>query len=116
MTTGFRGADRANLVNEAALLATRRGAESVGHEDFDHALERIVAGLEKRNRLLNPLERRVVAYHEMGHALVALALPGMDAVHKVSIIPRGIGALGYTIPPPTAIGTAACRERVGQDV
>src|SRR3546814_5321026 len=85
MTTGFSGADLANLVNEAALLATRRGAESVGHEDFDHALERIVAGLEKRNRLLNPLERRVVAYHEMGHALVALALPGMDAVHKVSI-------------------------------
>lgn len=101
LTPGFSGADLANLVNEAALLATRRGAESVALEDFTGAIERIVAGLEKRNRLLNADERRVVAHHEIGHALVALALPGSDPVHKVSIIPRGIGALGYTIQRPT---------------
>ncbi len=101
ITTGFTGADLANLVNEAALLATRRHREAVTMDDFTAAVERIVAGLEKKNRLLNPHERRVVAYHEMGHALVALALPGVDPVHKVSIIPRGIGALGYTIQRPT---------------
>jgi cell division protease FtsH len=101
LTAGFSGADLANLVNEAALLATRRGAEAVAAADFTEAVERIVAGLEKRNRRLNEAERRVVAYHEMGHALVAMALPGTDAVHKVSIIPRGIGALGYTIQRPT---------------
>ncbi|MDF2096208.1 ATP-dependent zinc metalloprotease FtsH [Fodinicurvata sp. CAU 1616] len=101
LTTGFTGADLANLVNEAALLATRRRAEAVTLADFTGAIERIVAGLEKRNRLLNPLERKVVAYHEMGHVLVALALPGSDKVHKVSIIPRGIGSLGYTIQRPT---------------
>lgn len=89
MTTGFSGADLANLVNEAALLATRRRAEAVTMEDFTQAIERIVAGLEKRNRVLNPREREIVAYHEMGHALVALALPGTDVVHKVSIVPRG---------------------------
>jgi cell division protease FtsH len=100
LTPGFSGADLANLVNEAALLATRRGAEAVTMADFTAAIERIVAGLEKRNRLLNPHERRVVAHHEMGHALVALTLPGSDAVHKVSIIPRGIGSLGYTIQRP----------------
>jgi cell division protease FtsH len=101
LTPGFSGADIANLVNEAALLATRRGAEAVTMADFTAAIERIVAGLEKRNRLLNPHERRVVAHHEMGHALVALSLPGGDVVHKVSIIPRGIGSLGYTIQRPT---------------
>lgn len=101
LTPGFTGADLANLVNEAALLATRRGAEAVMMDDFNNAIERIVAGLEKRSRLLNEHERRVVAYHEMGHALVALALPGSDPVHKISIIPRGIGALGYTIQRPT---------------
>jgi cell division protease FtsH len=101
LTTGFSGADLANLVNEAALLATRRRAKVVSMEDFTHAIERIVAGLEKRNRLINPRERRIVAYHEMGHALVSMALPGMDEVHKVSIIPRGVGALGYTIQRPT---------------
>ncbi len=101
LTTGFSGADLANLVNEAALMATRRDAEQVTMSDFTMAIERLVAGLEKRNRLLNEHERRVVAYHEMGHALVAMALPGSDAVHKVSIIPRGIGALGYTIQRPT---------------
>src|SRR5690554_1329942 len=101
LTTGFSGADLANLVNEAALLATRRRGKVVTMDDFTHAIERIVAGLEKRNRLINPRERKIVAYHEMGHALVSMALPGVDKVHKVSIIPRGIGALGYTIQRPT---------------
>ncbi|SEJ26914.1 membrane protease FtsH catalytic subunit [Nitrosomonas eutropha] len=101
LTPGFTGADLANLINEAALLATRRDATAVAMEDFNNAIERIVAGLEKRNRLINPDERRTVAYHELGHTLVALALPGSDEVHKVSIIPRGIGALGYTIQRPT---------------
>ncbi len=101
LTPGFTGADLANLVNEAALLATRRGREAVRLEDFTGAVERIVAGLEKKNRLLNAEERRIVAHHEMGHALVACALPGSDVVHKVSIIPRGVGALGYTIQRPT---------------
>ena len=101
LTPGFTGADLANLVNEAALLATRRGADAVTLADFTNAVERIVAGLEKKNRLLNPHEREVVAFHEMGHALVGLSLPGTDKVHKVSIIPRGIGALGYTIQRPT---------------
>ncbi len=103
LTTGFSGADLANLVNEAALLATRRRPDKVAMEDFTQAIERIIAGLEKKNRLLNPKERQVVAYHEVGHALVALALPGSDPVYKISIIPRGIGALGYTLrgPPRT---------------
>jgi cell division protease FtsH len=100
LTPGFTGADLANLVNEAALLATRRKADAVTMSDFNNAVERMVAGLEKRNRLLNPKEREIVAYHEMGHALVALSLPGVDPVHKVSIIPRGVGALGYTIQRP----------------
>ena len=101
LTTGFSGADLANLVNEAAIMATRRDADAVTLDDFTSAIERIVAGLEKKNRLLNPYERNVVAYHETGHALVTLALPGTDTVHKVSIIPRGIGALGYNIQRPT---------------
>jgi cell division protease FtsH len=101
LTTGFSGADLANLCNEAALAATRRGGGDVTLADFTAAIERIVAGLEKKNRVLNPREREVVAYHEMGHALVAMSLPGTDPVHKVSIIPRGIGALGYTIQRPT---------------
>ena len=100
LTPGFTGADLANLVNEAALLATRRNGEAVCMTDFNNAVERMVAGLEKRNRLLNPKEREIVAFHEMGHALVALSLPGVDPVHKVSIIPRGVGALGYTIQRP----------------
>ncbi len=100
LTPGFTGADLANLVNEATLLATRRNAEAVTMADFTAAIERIVAGLEKRNRILNPLERRVVAYHELGHAIVGLALSTTDTVHKVSIIPRGVGALGYTIQRP----------------
>lgn len=101
LTPGFSGADLANLVNEAAIVATRRHAELVAMDDFTGAIERIVAGLEKKNRLLNPYERKVVAYHESGHALVRLALPGVETVHKVSIIPRGIGALGYNIQRPT---------------
>jgi len=101
LTPGFTGADLANLVNEAALAATRRGAESISLGDFNTGIERIVAGLERRNRLLNPREREIVAYHEMGHAIVAAAITGSDPVHKVSIIPRGIGALGYTIQRPT---------------
>jgi cell division protease FtsH len=101
MTTGFAGADLANLVNEAALFATRRGADAVAMEDFTAAFERIVAGAEKRSRVLSSEERRVVAYHEIGHALVARAVPGADPVHKISIIPRGIGALGYTLQRPS---------------
>jgi cell division protease FtsH len=101
MTTGFTGADIANLVNEAAIVATRRNAEAVTLDDFTAAIERIVAGLEKKSRVLNAEERRRVAYHEMGHALVAATLPGVDPVQKVSIIPRGVGALGYTIQRPT---------------
>ncbi|MEW5709654.1 MAG: ATP-dependent zinc metalloprotease FtsH [Pseudomonadota bacterium] len=112
LTPGFSGADLANLVNEAALLATRRGAETVTLEDFTNAVERIVAGLEKRNRVLSPKEREVVAYHEMGHALVAMSLPGTDPVHKVSIIPRGIGALGYTIQRPTEDRFLMTREEL----
>ncbi|MBS0518484.1 MAG: ATP-dependent zinc metalloprotease FtsH [Proteobacteria bacterium] len=100
LTPGFTGADLANLVNEAALLATRRGAKSVTLDDFTQAIERVIAGLEKRNRVLIPHEREVIAFHETGHALVAMALPGMDPVQKVSIIPRGIAALGYTMQRP----------------
>ncbi len=112
LTPGFTGADLANLVNEAALLATRRGADAVGMADFTNAVERIVAGLEKRNRLLNPKEREIVAYHEMGHALVAVSLPGTDPIHKVSIIPRGVGALGYTIQRPTEDRFVMTREEL----
>jgi cell division protease FtsH len=100
LTPGFTGADLANLVNEAVLLATRGGAEKVRAEDFTAALERIVGGLEKKNRLLNPRERKAVAFHEMGHALVSMSIPGSDPIQKVSIIPRGIGALGYTMQRP----------------
>ena len=112
LTPGFTGADLANLVNEAALLATRRGGDAVGMADFTNAVERIVAGLEKRNRLLNPKEREIVAYHEMGHALVAVSLPGTDPMHKVSIIPRGVGALGYTIQRPTEDRFVMTREEL----
>jgi len=101
LTTGFTGADLANLVNEAAIAATRRDAPDVTLADFATAIERIVAGIEKRSRVLGPAERRRVAYHEMGHALVAATLPGVDPVQKVSIVPRGVGALGYTMQRPT---------------
>ncbi len=101
MTPGLVGADLANLVNEAALLAVRRGKEFVGMSEFEEAVERIVAGLEKKSRVINVTERRIVAFHEVGHALVALSLPGTDPVQKISIIPRGIAALGYTLQVPT---------------
>jgi cell division protease FtsH len=112
LTPGFTGADLANLVNEATLLATRRGSDAVTMADFTNGVERMIAGLEKRNRLLNPKEREIVAYHEMGHALVALTLPGSDPVHKVSIIPRGIGSLGYTIQRPTEDRYLMTREEL----
>ncbi len=101
LTPGFTGAELANLVNEAAIQATRRGAERVAMQDVTAAIERIVAGMERKGRLLNEKERETVAWHEMGHALAAAALPGADPVHKVSIIPRTIGALGYTMTRPT---------------
>jgi len=101
ITTGFTGADLANLVNEAAIVATRRGAEAVSLNDFTAAVERIVAGVERKSSVLHPDERQVVAYHEMGHALAASSLPAMDPVHKVSIVPRSIGSLGYTLQRPT---------------
>jgi cell division protease FtsH len=101
LTPGFTGAELANLCNEAALAATRRNGDTVTLEDFTVAIERIVAGLEKKNRVLSVREREVVAHHEMGHALAAMALPGSDPVHKVSIIPRGVAALGYTLHRPT---------------
>ncbi len=101
MTPGMVGADLANLVNEAALLAVRRNKKKAGMPEFEEAIERVVAGLEKKNRLINPREREIVAYHEMGHAIVAGSLPGTDPVKKISIIPRGIAALGYTMQTPT---------------
>ena len=101
LTAGFSGADLANLVNEAAIVATRRSASETSMDDFVSAIERIVAGLEKKSRILNPYERKLVAWHETGHALVTLALQGTETVQKISIIPRGIGALGYNIQRPT---------------
>jgi len=101
MTPGMVGADLANLVNEAALLAVRGGKKLVGMHEFEEAVERIIGGLEKKNRLINPREREIVAHHEMGHAIVAMSLPGTDPVQKISIIPRGIAALGYTMQVPT---------------
>jgi cell division protease FtsH len=101
LTAGFTGADIANLINEAAIAATRRKGEEVTFDDFTVAIERIVAGVEKKSRVLSAPERRRVAYHEMGHALVAANLAGVDPVQKVSIIPRGVGALGYTMQRPT---------------
>jgi len=100
-TPGFVGADLANLVNEAALRAARRGSERVSMQDLDEAAERIIAGLERKSRVMNPLEKETVAYHEAGHALVAESRPNADRVTKVSIIPRGIAALGYTLQTPT---------------
>lgn len=100
-TPGMVGSDLANIVNEAALLAARRDRSAVAMSDFEEAIDRVVAGLEKRNRLMNPREKEIVAYHETGHALVAEGLPNVDPVHRVSIIPRGIGSLGYTMQLPT---------------
>ncbi len=98
-TAGFAGADLANLVNEAALLAARRDAQTVQMHDFDEAIDRLVAGLEKK-RVMSTKEREIVAYHESGHAIVASVLPNMDPVHKISIVARGFGALGYTMQLP----------------
>jgi len=100
LTPGFTGADLANLVNEASLVATRRNAETVAENDFTEAIERMLAGLEKKNRLINKFERTVVAHHEMGHAIVAAALNLEETIHKISIIPRGVGTLGYTLHRP----------------
>ncbi len=101
MTAGFVGADLANIINEAALLGVRRDRERVGMSELQEAVERIVAGLEKKNRVLSPSEKKRVAHHELGHALVALSFPNGEGVHKISIIPRGISALGYTLQAPT---------------
>jgi cell division protease FtsH len=101
MTPGFSGADLANVINEAALLAVRRGKDQVASSELQEAVERVIAGLEKKNRVLNKMEKERVAYHETGHALVALMVPGADPVQKISIIPRGIAALGYTLQLPT---------------
>jgi len=112
MTPGFTGADLANLVNEAALAATRRGSDAVALEDFTLAVERLVAGLEKKSRILNAKERHITSYHEMGHALVALATPGADPVQKVSIIPHGLGALGFTLQRPAEDRYIATRREL----
>jgi cell division protease FtsH len=101
MTPGFTGADLANIINEATLLTVRRNKELVGLPELQEAVERVVAGLEKKNRVLNKMEKERVAYHEVGHALVALSFPGSDPIQKISIIPRGIAALGYTLQLPT---------------
>ena len=100
ITSGFVGADLANLVNEAALLAARNSKSSVTMDEFNEAVERVTAGLEKRQRLIQEDEKQRVAYHESAHALVAYCLPNTDPVHKVSIIPRGLAALGYTMHRP----------------
>jgi cell division protease FtsH len=100
-TPGFVGADLANLINEAALLAARKDKETVESADFDEAIDRVVAGLQKKNRVMNPQEKEIVAFHESGHAIVAESVEHADPVHKISIIPRGIAALGYTQQQPT---------------
>lgn len=100
-TPGFAGADLANLVNEAALLAARRHSTQVEQQDFGEAIERVVAGLEKKSRVLNDKEKEIVAYHEVGHALVGAVMPGSDQIEKISIVPRGMAALGYTLQLPT---------------
>jgi cell division protease FtsH len=100
-TPGFVGADLANVINEAALLAARAGKKYVELTDLEEAIDRVIAGLEKKNRVLNKKEKEIVAYHEAGHAIIAGSLPGVDPVHRVSIIPRGVAALGYTLQLPT---------------
>ncbi|MFN6515105.1 MAG: ATP-dependent zinc metalloprotease FtsH [Nostoc sp. CreGUA01] len=99
-TPGFAGADLANLVNEAALLAARRNSQAVTMADFNEGIERLVAGLEKRSRVLNETEKKTVAYHEVGHAIIGALMPGAGKVEKISVVPRGVGALGYTIQMP----------------
>jgi len=112
LTPGFVGADLANLVNEAALLTARRDKNSVGMAEFQEAIDRIIGGLEKKNRVMNEKEKRIVAYHESGHALVAMSVPTADPVNKVSIIPRGIAALGYTQQLPTEDRYLMTREEL----
>ena len=112
MTPGFVGADLANLINEAALIAARRDREEVTMADFQEAADRIIGGIEKRNRVMNPKEKEIVAYHESGHALVAMVLPNTDPVSKISIIPRGIAALGYTQQLPTEDRYLMTREEL----
>jgi cell division protease FtsH len=111
-TAGFSGADLANVVNEAALLAVRKGRKQVSANDLDEAVDRIIGGLEKKNRVINPQEKRIVAYHEVGHALVAALTPGTEPVHKISIIPRGLAALGYTQQRPTEDRYLMSREEL----
>jgi cell division protease FtsH len=100
-TPGFAGADLANLINEAALLAARNQRETVTQEDLKEAIERVIAGLEKKSRVLNEKEKQIVAYHEVGHALIGAVMPGGGKVAKISIVPRGLSALGYTLKMPT---------------
>jgi len=99
-TPGFAGADLANLVNEAALLAARQNRDAVTQADFNEAIERVIGGLEKRSRVLNETEKKTVAYHEVGHAIIAALMPGAGRVEKISVVPRGVGALGYTLQLP----------------
>ncbi|MBF2001573.1 MAG: ATP-dependent zinc metalloprotease FtsH [Synechococcales cyanobacterium C42_A2020_086] len=99
-TPGFSGADLANLINEAALLAARKNQSAVRMADLNEAIERVIAGLERKSRVLNPLERKIVSYHEVGHAIVGFLMPGSNRVEKISIVPRGVGALGYTLQLP----------------
>ena len=111
-TPGFSGADLANVINEAALLAARKRKKSVGMLELDEAVDRLIGGLEKKNRVINPKEKKIVAYHEVGHALVAALTPGADVVHKISIIPRGLAALGYTQQRPTEDRYLMSREEL----
>jgi cell division protease FtsH len=112
LTPGFVGADLANLVNEAALLAARRNLEEVSMAEFQDAIDRLIGGLEKKNRAMNPKEKKIVAYHESGHGLVAMSVPHVDPVNKISIIPRGIAALGYTQQLPTEDRYLMTREEL----
>jgi cell division protease FtsH len=112
ITPGFSGADLANTMNEAALLAARRNADAVTIQDFEAAIERVIAGPEKRTRVMNDQERTTVAYHESGHALVAELVPHGDPVAKVTIVPRGRGALGYTMQRPTEDRYLMTREEL----
>lgn len=99
-TPGFSGADLANLINESALLAARKNQTEITMADLNEAIERVIAGLERKSRVLNPLERKIVSYHEVGHAIVGSLMPGSHRVEKISIVPRGVGALGYTLQLP----------------
>ena len=115
-TAGFVGADLANVVNEAALLAARKGKHEVGMKEFEEAIDRILAGLEKKNRVINKKEKEIVAYHESGHAIVAEVLPTAEKVHRISIIPRGISALGYTLQLPTEDRYLMTREELFEKI